>query len=75
MINRFKIHNKPQVVKSLKNTAEKQTINKLVKTSHKEGKKKNLQRRKDRNDSRYPIRNGARKETQSERFETQREIN
>ena len=40
MINRFKIHNKPQVVKSLKNIAEKQTINKLVKTSHKEGKKK-----------------------------------
>lgn len=39
MINRFKIHNKPQVVKSLKNIAEKQTINKLVKTVIKKEKK------------------------------------
>lgn len=74
LINRFKILNKPQVVHSLKKIAEKQTINKLVKTSDKEG-KKNLQMKKDKNDSRYPIRNVARKKTQRESFETLRERN
>ena len=39
LISRFKILNKPQVVKSLKKTAEKHTINKLVKTSEKKEKK------------------------------------
>jgi len=45
-----------------------------VKTSDKEG-KKNVQMKKDKNDSRYPIRNVARKKTHRESFETLRKRN
>lgn len=74
MINRFKIHNKPQVVKSLKNIAEKQTINKLVKTSHKEGKKKTYRGGKIGTIVDI-LSEMVQERRQSERFETRREIN